>query len=221
VPVTEGVEAPPLKDQMISEGFAEALDVPVLIKEDPLPSQPKQSSRLIPGTIVQLRQEKQQRRMVMMGAMAFAFVLIAALGAFAARVALRQNSLTSEITRLDALEPELMTIRDAQSAWEDMRFAITPELYPIETLHQLVQLLPAQHIRITRFEVREDGIVIDGVASSLGHGIDFREKLLSNEYFKRWIWDYPNPTNLNDGTATFRGEGRPADSGGETEVTSL
>ncbi len=215
-------EAPALLEDLITEGFTQDLDLPVTLRQEQIPSLPDHSSRLIPAPVVRHRQDRQQRRMVMMGALAFTFVLIAALGAFAARVALRQHSLAAETLRLDALEPELVTIRDAQAAWEDMRHAITPDLYPVESLHQLVQLLPNENIRITRFEIREDGIIVEGVASSLGHGIDFREKLLSHEAFKRWVWDFPNPTNLNDGTATFRAEGRPTDAAAtETEVTQL
>ncbi|TDU67170.1 hypothetical protein EI77_03371 [Prosthecobacter fusiformis] len=218
----EGQEALLPREDAITEDFTQALDLPVTLRAEQIPSLPGHASRLIPAPVVKDRHDRQQRRMVMMGALAFAFVLLAALGAFAARVALRQHTVNSELARLDSLEPELMTIRDAQAAWEDMRFAISPDLYPVETLHQLVQLLPQENIRITRFEVREDGIVIDGAASSLGHGIDFRDKLLSHEAFKRWIWDAPNPTNLNDGTATFRAEGRPADGAEpESEVTTL
>jgi hypothetical protein len=218
----EGAEPPALLEDLITDDFTRDLDMPVTLRQEQTPSLPHHASRLIPAPVVRLRHERQQRRMVMMGALAFTFVLIAALGAFAARVALRQHSVAKEAARLEALEPELVTIRDAQAAWEDMRFAVTPDLYPVESLHQLVQLLPQQNIRITSFELREDGIVIAGAASSLGHGIDFREKLISHEAFKRWVWEFPNPTNLNDGTATFRAEGRPAELvAAETEVTQL
>jgi len=210
------------RQEHISEDFAQALDLPVYLRQEQMPVVPNHPSRLIPATVVQQRQERQQRRMVMMGALAFVFVLVAALSAFAVRVAIREHSLAQEAVQLDALEPDLASIRDAQSAWEDMKFAITPDLYPVESLHQLVLLLPNENIRITRFEVREDGIVIDGEASSLGHGIDFREKLTSAEAFKRWTWEFPQPTSLPDGRATFRAEGRPIRGAEEnTEITQL
>lgn len=205
----------------LTEDFTSELDIPVTLRDEQIPSVPKHVSRLIPAPVVKERQERQQRRMILMAALAFSFVLIAALGAFAARVALRQNSLTAELARLDAIEPELMTIRDAQASWEDLRHAISPELYPVEALHQLVGLLPAENIRITRFELREDGMVIDGVASTLGHGIDFREKLISHEGFSRWDINFPQPINLNDGTATFRAEARLPSTDADLEVTTL
>ncbi|MEN3940811.1 hypothetical protein WJU23_05935 [Prosthecobacter sp. SYSU 5D2] len=211
---------PPMED-ILTESFTDELDIPVTLREEQIPSLPAHASRLIPAPVVKDRLDRQQRHMIMMGALAFAFVMVAALGAFAARVALRDHAVEQELARLDSLEPELATIRDAQAAWEDMRFAISPEEYPVESLHQLVGLLPEQNIRITRFEVREDGMVIDGVASSLGHGIDFREKLISHEPFKRWVWDFPQPINLNDGTATFRAEARLPDVDQDLEVTTL
>lgn len=220
--LSEEAAAPTEHTGQISEDFAQALDLPVYLREEKMPNLPGHASRLIPAPVVQQRQDRQQRRMLMMGALAFVFVLVAALGAFAARVGLRQHSLSQEVVRLDSLEPELMTIRDAQSAWEDMKFAISPALYPVESLHQLVQLLPNENIRITRFEVREDGIVIDGEASSLGHGIDFRDKLVSAEAFQRWQWEFPQPTSLPDGRATFRAEGRPIGADTEnSEITQL
>jgi hypothetical protein len=219
--LAEGEEPlPPIQD-ILTESFTDELDIPVTLREEQAPSLPGHDSRLIPAPVVRERLDRQQRRMIMMGALAFAFVMVAALGAFAARVALRQHSVEQELARLDSLEPELATIRDAQAAWDDMRYAISPELYPVEALHQLVSLLPPKNIRITRFEVREDGMVVDGVASSLGHGIDFREKLISHEAFQRWTWDFPQPINLNDGTATFRAEARQPAMDEDLEVTSL
>ncbi len=191
--------------------FAHGLDLPVICRRRTVPATPSVPSRLIPAPVVRERQERAQRRMLTLGAMAFMLVLIAALGAFAARVGLRDRDLAREEARLDALEPELAAIRDARSAWDDMSTAVNPEDYPVEALFQLVALLPDEGIRLTRFEVREDGMVIDGEASSLGHGIEFRDKLVNAEAFQRWTWDFPQPTNLPDGRATFRAEAREPD----------
>jgi hypothetical protein len=127
--------------------------------------------------------------------------------------------------RLDALEPDLAAIRDAKASWEDLRPALTPNQYPVESIYQLILLLPPEGIRVTRLELKLDGIVIDGEASSLGHGIEFRDKLVASPAFNRWQWEFPSPTSLPDGRATFRAEARPHDAAGEDgltqEVTSL
>lgn len=201
----------PGEPETIPADFQDALDLPVARRQEASPVLPAQPFRLIPAQIVRERAERQQRRIVVMAAMAFVFVLLAALGAFAVRVAIRDRSLSAELARLDALEPELAAIRDASEAWEDMRTAVNPEHYPVEALYQLVSLLPPEGIRLVRFEVREDGIVLDGEASSLGHGIEFRDKLVGAEAFSQWRWHFPQPTNLPDGRATFRAEARMPD----------
>jgi len=213
-----------LEGVSISDEFQNALDIPVSIRPSLPPVAPRHVTRLIPAAVVKLRHERQQRRMVMMGALAFAFVLVAALGAFAVRVLIRERSIIAEEKRLDAIEPELASIRDAKAAWDDLLPALKPDTYPVETIYQLVVLLPPEGIRVTRFEIRLDGIVIDGEASSLGHGIEFRDKLVSAPAFKAWKWEIPQPTSLPDGRATFKAEARPAEDPTaveSTEVTQL
>lgn len=205
----------------IPQDFSDALDLPVKIRHESAPLTPTLNSRLIPAQVVQQRAERQQRRLVALGALAFVLVLLAALGAFAARVALRDIALGQELERLDELEPELASIRDARENWGNMRTALSPEHYPVEALYQLVSLLPPEGIRMVRFEVREDGMVLDGEASSLGHGIEFRDKLVGAEAFSHWRWDFPQPTNLPDGRATFRAEARePNETDGTLESES-
>ena len=214
------ITSPDEDHDVIPETFREALDLPVVLRREFPPQAPTEVSRMVPPPVVQYRHERQQRRMMIMGAAAFAFVLVAALGAFAARVLMRERSVIAEETRLKNLEPELVAIRDAKAAWDDLLPALTPETYPIESIHQLVILLPPEGIRLTRFEIRQDGIVLDGEASSLGHGIEFRDKLVAAPAFQRWKWEFPQPTSLPDGRATFRAEARPveAENAETTEV---
>jgi hypothetical protein len=196
----------------------------VIQKEESIPHHPEAASRLVPTTVVRYRHERQQRRLMMMGVLAFTFVLIAALSAFALRVLMRERSIMAEERRLDDLETDLQTIRDAKANWEDILPALSPDTYPIESIYQLVNLLPPEGIRLTRFEIRLDGIVLDGEASSLGHGIEFRDRLIAAPAFKRWQWEFPQPTSLPDGRATFRAEARSAEEAAKeenTEVTQL
>lgn len=195
-------------EDVIPVSFENALDLPINIRREEPPLVPDAVPRLVPAPVVQLRHDRQQRRMVMLGALAFAFVLVAALAAFAARVALRERSIANEEKRLDGLESQLTSIREARTAWEDLASAITPDHYPVEEMYQLILLLPEQNIRISRFEVREDGMVLDGEASSLSHAIEFREKLVGSPAFTRWTWDFGQPTNLPDGRATFHAEAK-------------
>ncbi|HYF35519.1 MAG TPA: hypothetical protein VD994_09545, partial [Prosthecobacter sp.] len=140
-------------EEVIPVSFENALDLPVTLRREEPPVPPQQPARMVPASVVRLRHERQQRRMVMLGALAFTFVLFAALAAFAARVGLREKEIAAQEARLDALEPQLMSIREAREAWADLEPAITPDRYPVESFYQLVLLLPEENIRITRFEV--------------------------------------------------------------------
>lgn len=214
----------PEDQELLDEGFSHDLDFPVIQREESLPHHPVAASRLVPATVVQYRHERQQRRMMLMGGLAFTFVLIAALSAFAIGVLMRERRVMAEERRLDDLETDLQTIREAKSNWEDILPALSPDTYPIESIYQLVNLLPPEGIRLTRFEIRLDGIVLDGEASSLGHGIEFRDRLIAAPAFKRWQWKFPQPTSLPDGRATFRAEAQIADesaSDEDVEVTQL
>jgi len=196
-------------EDQVPVSFENGLDLPVTTRRAGPPVMPGKASRLVPQPVVQLRVERQQRRMVMMGVAAFTLVLIAALGAFALRVLVRERSLIAEQARLRGLESQLESIREARANWEDLRPALRPDLYPVETIYQLVQLLPPEGIRVTRFELKLDAFVIDGEASSLGHGIEFRDKLVAAPALSHWVWDVPQPTSLPDGRATFRAEAKP------------
>ncbi|MCA1963570.1 MAG: hypothetical protein LDL31_06465, partial [Prosthecobacter sp.] len=211
-------------EDVIPVSFENGLDLPITVRRAGPPVLPKAPSRLVPAPIVQLRAERQQRRMVALGILAFTLVLVAALGAFAVGVFVRERSLIAEKAALRAMEPQLEAIREARANWEDLLPALRPDLYPVETIYQLVQLLPEEGIRVTRFELKLDAFVIDGEASSLGHGLEFRDKLVAAPAFSQWSWEFPQPTSLPDGRATFRAEGRPKDASQEAEgqeVTSL
>lgn len=204
------IDSEKVEDEVVPVSFEKGLDLPVTIRSADSPQIPQGSSRLIPESVVQRRRERKQRNLIILGALGLVTLTVAMLGAFAGRLAWRETRLAAEERRLDALEPELESIREAQMRWEMLSGVLTPEEYPVELLHQLITLLPPEGIRLTRFELRPEGLVLDGEASSIMHGINFKESLISSPVFASWGFDkgFPQPTNLPDGRATFRAEGR-------------
>lgn len=193
--------------------FAAGLDlkvVPALLEALELPA--GRASGLVPAEVVRGRQQRQQRRMTVLGVLALVLVLVSALGAFALRVWVRDRSVMAQREQLRRQAPELDSIRRTRAAWVDLAPALKPEEYPVESIYQMIQLMPTEGIRVTRFELNSDLFAIDGEATSLGHGVEFRDKLVVAEAFKKkWRWEFPQPTSLGDGRATFRAEGKPAD----------
>lgn len=204
------IESENAAEDVVPVSFERDLDFPISIRDAEPPKIPQSSSRLVPDSVLRARQERKQRNLIILGALGLVTLTVAMLGAFAARLAWREQELAAEEQRLDTLEPQLADIREAQVRWDLLSGVLTPEEYPVELLHQLITLLPPEGIRLTRFELRPEGLVLDGEASSIGHGVQFRESLVSSPAFADWGFDrgFPQPTNLPDGRATFRAEGR-------------
>ncbi len=195
---------------LVTQGFRDGLDITVSVQENQPPVRPERSSRLIPGSVVQTRQQRSQQRMFMLGAVALLLLLVAGLGAFAGRLLMREYDLSEEEARLAELAPMLGEIEAARIHWEALGQALVPADYPVEIFHQLVLLLPPEGIRLTRLEIKTDMIVLDGEASSLTHGIQFRQALVSSPAFADWGFSqgFSQPVSLPDGRATFHAEGR-------------
>ena len=193
------------------ERFDAALDYPVKLEKPELPHQPANAWRLVPEPIVLRRQARSHRRMLAMATTATLIVICAGLAAFAAGLWRRQQILHAESARLGTQEPRLEAIREANTQWTNLEQALTPQQYPVELFHQVVQLLPPEGIRLTLFEMNADKLTIAGEASSVNHAISFREDLSGAPAFKDWGFAANTPSVLPDGRATFQAEGtRPS-----------
>ena len=199
--------------------FSGALDLPVEVVAPRPPRAPEQSSRMLPDEVLQARANRQRQRMLLLSLSAVVLVLAAALGAFGARLYLREQAVVAEKRQLEILMPELDAVREAQKQFSALDPTLDREQFVVEMFYQLVNLLPPEGIRITRFEIRGDSLIIDGEASSPQHAIDFRGELTSSDYFKDWGFDqgFSQNPSMQDGRATFRAEGRlgSAEEGGE------
>lgn len=190
--------------------FAGGLSLPVLTTPPRKPRVPEQPTRIVPDAIVQGRQERSRQRMILSALGAVVLVVVAALGAFGARLYVREQAVTVELARMQAQFPELQAVRDAQTAFNTLDPALNRDQFIVEMFYQLVNLLPAKGIRLTRFQVTAESLIIDGVASSTQHAIDFNGDLSSSEFFRDWGFDqgFTQNPSLQDGSATFRAEGR-------------
>jgi Tfp pilus assembly protein PilN len=190
--------------------FLEALALPFVFAAPRPPRAPDQPSSTVPDAVIQAREDRRRQRLMLMSISAIVLVVVAALGAFSARLYIRQQAVIAERSVLDAQEPELQAIRDAQNQFSTLDPTLNRDQFVVEIFYQLVNLLPPEGIRITRFEVRSDSLIIDGEASSPQHAIDFRGELTGSEFFKEWGFDqgFAQNPSMQDGRATFRAEGR-------------
>lgn len=191
--------------------FITNLELPLTTQAPEAPHLPRESWRLVPPVIIQKRHKRTQQQTLMLAAAGCVLVLMALLGAYAARLWTRERALSGEDTRLTALEPELQVIRDAKTRWQVMEDAITPDKSAMEIFHQIATLLPPEGVRLEVFEVRDSHIIVQGETANLGLFNQFREDLTRLPAFSDLVWEIPNPEIQPNGTARFRAEARPPD----------
>ncbi len=190
--------------------FAEALPLPAALAAPRLPRVPEQPTRVAPDAVVHAREDRRRQRVLLTTLSGVMLVIIAALGAFAARLYVREQNVIAERARLDAQFPELEAVRDAQTAFNTLDPAINRDQFVVEMFYQLVKLVPEKGIRLTRFQVTSESVMIHGEASGFQHATDFKGDLTSSEYFKDWGFEqgWTQQPSGQDGRTTFSAEGR-------------
>ncbi len=191
--------------------FAAEMDMPVSQQAATKPKLPIQTWRLAPPIVTQWRKERRQRQTAFLGGLGALLVLLALLGAFTARLWTRERALEQETTRLNQIEPELATIRDAQQRWSVIEPAIAPDRTPSEVFHQIARLMPEKGIRISTFKLDGRNIIISAEAQDQTLEGQLRQNLLDSKVpaFEGLQWDTPNSRQQADGRLTFDWQASP------------
>lgn len=182
-------------------------DSTLLKERRPAPRLPAQKSGLLPAQVAQGRRQQRelQKKMLLMAAAALMYVCF--FGAWWGRLQWREARITAASALVDARQPEIDTIREAQANWLEMEAAIDPDLYPLEVYHQIVSLLPPEGIRLKEFQMDNGKIVIAGEATSVNHALGFKDKLAASQPLQRYAWNFPVPSIREDNRADFRTTG--------------
>lgn len=191
-------------------GFLDALPLPAVTVPARAPRVPEQPTRILPDAVVQAREDRSRQRLILSTLGAVVLVVLVAFSAFAAKLYVREQAVLAEQARLDAQFPDLQAVREAQTAFNTLDPAINRDQFIIEMFYQLVNLLPPKGIRLKRFQVTDESLIIEGDASSFEHAVNFKGDLTESEYFKDWGFDqgFTQGASQQDGSATFRAEGR-------------
>jgi hypothetical protein len=79
--------------------------------------------------------------------------------------------------------------------------------YPVELFHQVASVFPEKGLRLTHFEIRENGdIVLRGEASSVPLANGFKADLENSPGLGAYRWTVP-PPQIEGETATFLATG--------------
>jgi hypothetical protein len=189
------------------QAFAQALDLPVEPELLSTPHAPAERWDWTPGVVVQQRDDRRQRQNMMLMAAGSVLVILAMLATFGARLWSRDRSISSESARIAALQPQLDTIRTAQSEWGHLDRAVNPQRYAVEIFAAIAEKLPAEGIRMTNFQIQDGGAVtIDAEASNQALAGQFREDLNSLKCFEGMTKQIPPFGVDGSGRATFHAD---------------
>ncbi|MFO1485282.1 MAG: hypothetical protein U1F71_18115 [Verrucomicrobiaceae bacterium] len=174
----------------------------------PDPVLPAEASSLLPVQVAAARREQQARRQRMMMIAAAAAVYVCFFAAWWLRLQWRESQINSASAAIAARQPEIETVREAQTNWFEMEGAIDPNLYPVEIFHQIVSLLPDEGIRLKEFQMDGGKLVVGGEATTVNHALGFKDKLAACKPLQRYAWNFPVPRIRDeDNRAEFRAVG--------------
>jgi hypothetical protein len=190
--------------------FARAMDIPVSTEAAPPPQLPNETWRLVPPPIVHRRHAQKQRQTFFLAVASALLVMMVMLGTFAGRLWSRERSIIAEAARIEALEPQLKTIREAQAVSLALDAAVNRDKSANELYHQVASLLPDDGLRLEAFELTENGYVrLRGEASNQQFINRLRDDLGAAAAFAGLVWDFPAGVPKPDGKFSFTAECTP------------
>jgi hypothetical protein len=180
------------------------LGVPVRVSPKPSPTLGlTEGWTYEPAEIATERERQANARRWMQLALVAALVYVLLIGAGVADLMLARRTNAELRAEVDRQEPAAAVVREAKERWEGVELALDVDRYPVELFFQVAKLFPEKGLRMTHFEVREDGqIVVRGEASSVPVAIGFKADLEGAEGLKDYEWNIPAPEIQGD-TATF------------------
>jgi hypothetical protein len=210
-------DAPP-----IDSSFPPNAPFPVTRSQPRPPQAARGSYQLLPDAIVEARDNRRRQRTLIATLSITALLLLTGLGTFAAALYMRDQNVSQELISLNRQEPQLQKIRNAQIQFTTLDPTLNRDQFIVEIFYQLINLLPAEGIRILRFDIRADTISIDGEASSELDAINFRGEITTSEFFKGYGFDqgFVRQPPTPDGRSTFRAEGRLRPAEEDSELTA-
>jgi hypothetical protein len=185
------------------------LELRVSQESFPPPTFPAAASKLIPGEVEVLHARRDRRRRVqrlLLAATAIYLIAIAALVGYIGWQKFQASQLRRQlVTEL----PTVQAIQATADEWKKVEWAVDPQLYPVEVLYQVAQLIPAQGLRLTAFEIVKGKLSIRGEASGAAAAFKFAEDVKASPALKIFRWQMRSPSLRPDGRAEFSIEGDP------------
>jgi len=191
------------------EQLQEALELRVSREEFPAPTYPATPSQLLPAEVELLHAKRARRRRIQRLLLAGAAVYLAAIAALVGYIAWQKFQVSQLRKQLATELPTVQAIQATADEWRKVEWAVDPKLYPVEILHQVAGLIPAQGMRLTAFEMVKGKLSIRGEASAAAAVFKLAEDIKSSPSLKLFQWQMRSPSLRPDGRAEFTIEGEP------------
>ena len=191
--------------------LASEVDLPIKTEAVPTPVLPDHNWRLAPTVILQRRKERAQRQAAFLTGLGAVLVILALLGTFAARLWTRERMIAAGTAKLDAMESELATIREAQDRWGVIESALTPDKTPAEIFHQIARLMPPKDMRLSLFKIDGSTVYLSAETKDQTLEGQLRQNLQDSKAscFEGLQWDTPNSRQQPDGRLVFDWQAAP------------
>lgn len=212
----KGVRVWAASEPAFAAALKSMLEVRVIAEEKPAPVLPEQAAGLWPPAIEAERRERASRAKKARLLLALATVYVAFFAGWAGWLFYREQSAAQTERALAEKRPEVEAIRQAHAHWLALEAATDPNSYPTEVFDRLVKLLPDQGIQFKEFTLDQAKLGIAGEASSFSHAKKFQTDVENSPTLKQFTWNFPQPTNTDDGRAKFQAQGILNSTGGGT-----
>jgi hypothetical protein len=175
----------------------------------PPPTFPSTPSKLIPGEVEVLHARRDRRRRIQRLLLAATGIYLAAIAGLIGYIGWQKFQAAQLRKQLATELPTVQAIQATADEWKKVEWAVDPQLYPIEILHQVAALIPAQGLRLTAFEIAKGKLSIRGEASGAAAAFKFAEDVKASPALKLFQWQMRSPSLRPDGRAEFAIEGDP------------
>lgn len=192
-----------------TEKLQKGLELRVSRESFPPPTFPATPSKLLPAEVEVLHARRARRRRIQRLLLAGAAVYLAAIAALAGYIAWQKFQISQLRKQLATEFPTVQAIQATADEWKKVEWAVDPQLYPVEVLHQVAALIPAQGMRLTAFEMVKGKLSIRGEASGAAAVFKLAEDIKSSPSLKLFQWQMRSPSLRPDGRAEFTIEGDP------------
>jgi len=207
LPKLKGVRVWTAADSTFTAALKKTFDVRVKLEEKPAPRLPAEASGILPSRVAEIRVERVKRARQVQFLSLAAVIYLGFFTAWAGWLFWRDHQIGQSVAQVNARQPEVEAVRDAQLRWTALEAATEPDVYPVEVFHQVAALLPEEGIRLKEFNLELEKLVVSGEASSVNHALKFIADVKASPALKRFSMEFPQPTVMDDNRASFRGEG--------------